>query len=162
MRRGRRLQGWRWRPRWEGGASERAETKEGASRGSRLGFRRPRIKRLLPATPSISVSIANAPNSPCRIVGFDELEGGDNFSTASLELMLSQCGKPRHSLPTGHHLTDRPLALPSCACADVIAKPGAPSTLPNGQGFSAPKRPPRGGIRSGNLTGGDSGSDFDD
>lgn len=28
-----------------------------------------------------------------RIVGFEELEGGDNFTTASLELTMLQCGK---------------------------------------------------------------------
>lgn len=32
-----------------------------------------------------------------RMVGFDELEGGDNFSTASLELMMLQNGTlPSH------------------------------------------------------------------
>lgn len=30
---------------------------------------------------------------PCRIVGFEELEGGDDFSNASLELTMIQCGK---------------------------------------------------------------------
>lgn len=28
------------------------------------------------------------------MVGFDELDGGDDFSTASLELMMIQCGEP--------------------------------------------------------------------
>ena len=40
---------------------------------------------------------------PRRIVGFEALEGGDNFSTASLELTMIQCGPYPPPPPPSFH-----------------------------------------------------------
>lgn len=97
-------------------------------------------------------------NTSPRIVGFEELPGGDGFTTATLELTMSQCGESVISL--GRSVNSSNWTSTVNKRLDIINSGKTDSISNRIAGSGTTSRPPRPQkhIRGGN----DSDDDFDD